>query len=82
MRVSEFDPSAGGIGYLYAKVADHIVERINAGELPPGTRLPAEGDLADEYGIALGTIRRATQELRDRGRVISLPGKGTFVTDE
>lgn len=75
------DPSAGGPGYLYVKVADHIVARINAGELPPGSRLPAEGQLADEYGIALGTIRRATQELRDRGLVVSLPGKGTFVAD-
>lgn len=82
MRVPEFDPSAGGIGYLYVKVADHVVERINAGELPPGTRLPAEGDLAEEYGIALGTVRRATQELRDRGIVISLPGKGTFVAEQ
>lgn len=80
--VPEFDPNAGGPGYLYRKVADHLAARIDAGELPPGARLPAERDLAEEYGVALGTARRATEELRDRGLVFTLPVKGTFVADK
>jgi GntR family transcriptional regulator len=36
--------------------------------------------LAEEYGVALGTIRRAMDELRDRGLVTTLSAKGTFVT--
>ena len=82
MRVPEFDPNAGGPGYLYVKVADHIAARIDAGELPPGTRLSAERNLADEYGVSLGTARRATEELRERGLVLTLPVKGTFVAEQ
>jgi GntR family transcriptional regulator len=78
-RVPEFDPAAEEPAYLYARVADHIVERIDAGELTPGARLPGERDLAAEYGVALGTVRRAVEELRSRGLVVTLPAKGTFI---
>lgn len=77
--VPAWDPEAGGPAYVYARVADHVAARIGAGELRPGARLPSERDLAAEYGVALGTARRAVQELRDRGVVVTLPAKGTFV---
>jgi DNA-binding GntR family transcriptional regulator len=64
---------------VYVLVADHIAARIAAGELAPGARLPAERDLAAEYDVALGTARRAVEELRGRGLVVTLPAKGTFV---
>jgi GntR family transcriptional regulator len=78
-RVPEFDPDAGDPGYMYAKVADHIAARIAAGELPPGAMLPGERELAAGYGVAIGTVRRAVEELRSRGLVVTLPAKGTFV---
>jgi GntR family transcriptional regulator len=65
---------------VYIKVADHIALRIQAGDLAPGAMLPPERDLAAEYGVALGTARRAVEELRGRGLVITLPSKGTFVS--
>jgi GntR family transcriptional regulator len=64
---------------VYAKVADHVAARIAARELEPGAMLPAERDMAAEYGVALGTVRRAVEELRERGLVVTLPAKGTFV---
>jgi DNA-binding GntR family transcriptional regulator len=78
--VPPFDPDAGEPGYLWAAVAAHITARIQAGDLPPGTRLPGERDLATEYGVALMTARRALKDLRERGLVRTLPSKGTFVT--
>ena len=63
-----------------AAMADHVAARIEAGELQPGARLPGERDLAKEYGVALGTARRAVKELAERGLVRVLPGRGTFVT--
>jgi len=78
--VPDFDPDAGGPAYTYAKVADHIALRIEAGQLAAGAMLPSERDLAAEYGVALGTARRAVEALRDRGLVVTLPSKGTFVT--
>ncbi|MFD2421572.1 GntR family transcriptional regulator [Amycolatopsis pigmentata] len=66
--------------YLYAKMADHIAGRIGSGELKPNDPLPAEKILADDYGVSLGTARRATGLLRERGLVMTLRSKGTFVT--
>jgi GntR family transcriptional regulator len=80
-HIPPFDPDAGGPAYTYARVADHITARIAAGHLAPGSRLPAERDLAAEYGVAVGTARRAVEELRTRGLVVTLPAKGTFVAD-
>ncbi|MBO3752142.1 winged helix-turn-helix transcriptional regulator [Streptosporangiaceae bacterium NEAU-GS5] len=60
-------------------VADHIAARIANGELSSDDRLPGERDLTLEYRVALGTVRRAIVELRDRGLVITVPAKGTFV---
>ncbi|MEU5052469.1 winged helix-turn-helix domain-containing protein [Streptomyces sp. NPDC021096] len=68
--------------YVYMQVADHIAARITAGELRLGARLSGERDLAEEYGVAIGTVRRAVQELRDRGLLITLPAKGTFVAEQ
>jgi GntR family transcriptional regulator len=78
-QIPRWDPDAGGPAYVYTRVADHIAARIAAGDLPADARLPAERDLAAEYGVAIGTARRAVEELRDRGLVVTLPGKGTFV---
>ena len=76
--------------YVYAEVADHLALRIDAGRLDdppagalaPGARLAGERDLAEEYGVAVETARRAVRELRDRGLVVTLPAKGTFVTEQ
>lgn len=65
--------------YIYAQMADHLAARIACGNLPPGSRLPGERELAEDYGVAIGTARRAVRELRDRGLVATLPAKGTFV---
>jgi DNA-binding GntR family transcriptional regulator len=74
------DPAAPKL--VYVQVADHISARIAAGELPPGARLPAERHLAAEYGVAYDTIRRATALLRDRGLILTIVGRGTFVSPE
>jgi GntR family transcriptional regulator len=79
--VPPFDPTSSGPAYLYAAMADHIAARIGSGELVPGARLPGERDLAEEYQVALGTARRAVEELRRRGLVVTLPAKGTFVIE-
>ncbi|GHH67681.1 hypothetical protein GCM10017673_15080 [Streptosporangium violaceochromogenes] len=76
-EVPPFDP--GPAEYVYAALADHVALRITLGDLRPGARLPGERDLAAEYGVAIGTARRAVEELRERGLVVTLPAKGTFI---
>jgi GntR family transcriptional regulator len=63
----------------YVRVADWIESRINSGELKPGARLPAERDLARDFGVAHDTARRAAVLLRERGLIITVHGWGTYV---
>ncbi len=73
-----FDPR--GPELVYMQIADDIAGQIERGELQPGQRLPGEADLAVQYGAARMTVRRAARELRERGLVRVVTGKGTFVT--
>lgn len=79
VEVPAWDPDAIRIVYVYEAIADHIALRIRAGQFKPGNPLPGERALSEEYGHALGTIRRAMDVLRDRGLVITLKSKGTLV---
>ena len=65
----------------YVRVANDIAARIKSGELAPGTRLRSELDLAERYGVAYQTIRHAMKVLRERGLIVSIQGRGTFVQD-
>jgi len=62
------------------RVADAIAGQIQSGELQPGGKLPSEQAIAEQYQVAYSTARRAMRELRDRGLIESIWGKGTFVT--
>jgi GntR family transcriptional regulator len=65
----------------YAVLAQALRQRIFAGEWVPGIALPAEQVLARENEVALGTMRRALQELVDEGLIERLHGRGTFVRE-
>ena len=64
---------------VYVLVASHLAARIAAGEFQPGARLPPERELANFYGVAYDTIRRANGILRERGLIVTVHGRGTFV---
>ncbi|WP_353850220.1 winged helix-turn-helix domain-containing protein [Streptomyces phaeoluteigriseus] len=55
--------------------------RITSGELPPRT-LVSEVQLEAEFGVARGTVRKATAALREDGLLITTPGMGSFVADQ
>ncbi len=64
---------------IYVRVADWIKSRIKSGELRSGSRLPPERELAQDTGVAYDTIRRAAVLLRERGLIITVHGRGTYV---
>jgi GntR family transcriptional regulator len=66
---------------LYLIVRDKLVERITTGVWAPGTILPNEGQLAQELGISLGTVRRALALLDEERLIHRRQGFGTFVND-
>mgnify|MGYP001187268099 CR=1 FL=1 len=63
----------------YAALAAALRARVIAGEWPAGSAIPAEQSLADEHGVALGTMRRALELLVREGLVERIQGRGTFV---
>lgn len=64
----------------YRRVAAALVEDIESGRYPPGSRLPAEIDLAAGHGVSRGTLRQALATLRSQGIIEPVPGRGSYVT--
>ena len=64
---------------IYRAVAEALIERIDNGDLLPGSRCPSERQLASEYGISRMTARAAVNLLVQRGYVARKNGSGTFV---
>jgi DNA-binding GntR family transcriptional regulator len=67
---------------LSVQVAADIEADIDAGHLAPDTRLPSEAELSEQYGVARVTVRRAIEQLRGRGKVVTVHGRGTFVAQD
>nr|BFD84070.1 GntR family transcriptional regulator [Streptomyces sp. Xyl84] len=58
------------------EIADALRERIRAGELKPGDRLPTQAELAEEFGVERGTVRQALRALQGDG-LLSNVSKGS-----
>jgi DNA-binding GntR family transcriptional regulator len=63
----------------YAQVIAELQRRIESGEYPPGSLLPSEHQLSDEFAIARPTVVRALRVLRQEGWIDTQQGKGSFV---
>ena len=63
----------------YAQVIEELRRRIESGEYPPGSLLPSEHQLSDEFQIARPTVVRALRVLRQDGWIETQQGKGSFV---
>lgn len=64
---------------LYYQVSKRIQEAITSGQLAPGARLENEISLCDRLGLSRPTIRKAIQELVDKGLLVRRRGVGTQV---
>ena len=64
---------------LYFQVAQQIERAISEGDLAPGDRLDNEISLAEQFGLSRPTMRRAIQELVDKGLLVRKRGVGTQV---
>jgi DNA-binding FadR family transcriptional regulator len=65
---------------LYEHAAEHLARLIRTGEYGSGTKLPAERDLARQFGVSRTTVREALLALEIRGLVEVRTGSGAFVT--
>jgi len=71
-------PDAGGAP-LYRVAKRALLQAIEAGHCPPGSALPSETALATAFGISIGTLRHAVDELVAEHILARRQGRGTFV---
>jgi DNA-binding transcriptional regulator YhcF (GntR family) len=64
---------------VYRRIAGELAERITAGELPPGARVPSTREIMATHGVAMATATRVITWLREQGLVTARPGFGTVV---
>jgi DNA-binding LacI/PurR family transcriptional regulator len=65
---------------LYYQVYASLLERIQGGEFGPGSFLPAERQLTEDYGVSRITIIKALNELSREHHIKRQQGRGTLVT--
>jgi DNA-binding transcriptional MocR family regulator len=70
---------SSGRGPLYVILAARLRALIDDGELPPGTRLPADRVLAAALAVGRNTVVAAYEQLGVEGRVVRRQGSGTRV---
>jgi len=67
---------------LYRQVAGVLRERIEKQIYAPGSRIPTEYELCDEFGVSRISIRQALSELTHEGLLQRRQGSGTYVRSE
>lgn len=62
-------------------IAEELRREIVDGARAPGTKLPAEAELAERFGVHRNTVRQAVAALAAEHLVVSRRGSGTFVAE-
>lgn len=60
-------------------IADELRQRVERGEWDGRERLPTERELAEEFGVARNTVRRAFDRLEESGLLLRKVGRGTYL---
>ncbi|MFF1376411.1 winged helix-turn-helix domain-containing protein [Streptomyces sp. NPDC058308] len=77
MMVTQENVAVNGSGRLSPQeIADTLRDRIRAGRLRAGERLPTQAELAEEFGVERGTVRQAMKKLQSEG-LLSNVSKGS-----
>ncbi|GGK60945.1 hypothetical protein Sme01_02500 [Sphaerisporangium melleum] len=70
-----FDPDRR----VWEQVHETLIQRIEAGVYKERNPIPSIVHLQQEFGVALGTIRKVVRKLADEGYVNPIPGRATYV---
>ena len=47
--------------YFYRKIYSDLLQGIKTGSFPPGSRVPSEKELAEQYGVSRITTKKALE---------------------
>ncbi|NND41799.1 MAG: GntR family transcriptional regulator [Silicimonas sp.] len=64
---------------IYMQTAEMLLREISSGRLIEGEKLPPERDMAADLGIAVGTLRKALDDLETKGFLERVQGSGNYV---
>lgn len=64
---------------VYRQIVDFVLGKVSSGEWPIGTRLPAQRQLAEQFGVNRSTISTAMDELSSYGMLAGGHGAGTQI---
>ena len=77
---TEKNQAKAGALPIFIQIAELISRQIAAGHLVPDTKLPPERDMAHDYGVAVGTLRKSLKRLTEMGLVRRIQGSGNYIT--
>ncbi len=63
----------------HMQISEMLIREIMAGRLADGARLPPEREMAASLKVAVGTLRRALQDLQEKGLLERIQGSGNYV---
>ncbi|MBV7395651.1 GntR family transcriptional regulator [Mameliella sediminis] len=63
----------------HAQISETLIRDIASGRLADGARLPPEREMAEQLGIAVGTLRKALETLSNKGLLDRVQGSGNYV---
>src|ERR1700761_9370976 len=66
---------------LADRLRDELLVEITSTQLPPGTKLPTEGELSKRFGVSRATVREAVGGLVEAGYVVRRRGSGSYVAE-
>ena len=63
----------------FIQLSEMLIREIAAGHLVDGARLPPEREMADDLGVAVGTLRKALADVEQKGLLERVQGSGNYV---
>ena len=67
---------------LYEQLVEQLRRQLILGGMEVGAAMPSVRQLATELGINPNTIQKAYRRMEEEGMIISVPGRGSFVSDD
>lgn len=67
---------------LYEQLVEQLRKQIVLGNAAPDSPLPSVRQLSVELGVNPNTIQKAYREMEQEGLIVSLSGRGSFVTSD
>jgi GntR family transcriptional regulator len=72
-------PSESSSLPIYMQTAEMLIREVSSGRLIDGDKLPPERDMAADLGIAVGTLRKALDDLEAKGFLERVQGSGNYI---